>query len=207
MKRIIILIIVLLFFLPLLNSQDHEQIKKWFLAHTRFISDDITEGRGPGSKGIEVAQKYIASFFEYLGLKPAFQGSYFQGFETRGSTLMPLKLEIQTPKGVLSPKFFEEYIMTSNHHEKKVNVESIPVVFVGYGIKADEYKWDDYKGVDLRGKILLFLVNDPPSEDPKFFDGKGMTYYGRWTYKFEEAERRGAVGAFIIHFTETAGYG
>ncbi|MGQ9618284.1 MAG: M28 family peptidase, partial [Candidatus Aminicenantia bacterium] len=184
-----------------------ESIKKMFIAHTRFLSDDLCEGRGPGSKGMEIASKYITSFFEYLSLKPAFNGSYYQWLETRGSTLLPEKFEFTTPKDLISLEFSKDYIMTSNYLEKKVYMDSVPVVFVGYGIKADEYKWDDFKGMDVKGKVLLFLVNDPPSNDPRFFDGNGMTYYGRWTYKFEEAERRGAIGALIIHITEMAGYG
>ncbi len=207
MKRFIIVLLIFLSSLILLKSQEKEQIKNWFLAHTRFLSDDITEGRGPGLKGMEIAGKYIVSFMEYLGLKPAFDGSYYQWLETRGSKIIPEKFEIETPKGLLSLDFIKDYVMTSNHGDKQILLKSVPVVFVGYGIKAEEYKWDDYKGMDVKGKILLFLVNDPPSDDPKFFDGKGMTYYGRWTYKFEEAERRGAVGALIIHITQTAGYG
>lgn len=207
MKRVVILLIIFLPLFLLSNPQDQESIKSWFLAHTRFLSDDITEGRGPGLKGMEIAGKYIVSFMEYLGLKPAFNGSHYQWLKTRGSTIIPQRFEIETPKGSLNLEFSKDYVITSNHEEKGILLSSIPFVFVGYGIKAEEYKWDDYKGVDVRNKILLFLVNDPPSEDPKFFDGKGMTYYGRWTYKFEEAERRGAIGALIIHITEKAGYG
>ena len=80
------------------------------------------------------------------------------------------------------------------------------IVFVGYGIEAPEYKWDDYKGVDVKGKVLLMLVNEPPSDDPNFFKGKALTYYGRWTYKYEEAARKGAVGAILIHKTDMASY-
>ncbi len=207
MKRLVSIFLIFIPFFLIAYPQEREQIKNWFLSHTRFLSDDITEGRGPGLKGMEIAEKYIVSFMEYLGLKPAFNGSYYQWLETRGSTIIPKKFEIITPKGSLNLEFSKDYVMTSNHEEKEVSLNTVPLVFVGYGIKADEYKWDDYKNVDVSGKILLFLVNDPPSEDTKFFDGKGMTYYGRWTYKFEEAERRGAIGALIIHITETAGYG
>lgn len=207
MKRVFLALIILFPFLLLSTPVEKEQIKNMFLSHTRFLSDDITEGRGPGLKGMEIAEKYIVSFMEYLGLKPAFRGSYYQWIDTRGSTIFPKRFDIETPKGVLELEFSKDYVLTSNHEEKQVSLSSLPIVFVGYGIKADEFRWDDYKNVDVRGKVLLFLVNDPPSEDPKFFDGKGMTYYGRWTYKFEEAERRGAVGALIIHITEKAGYG
>ena len=89
----------------------------------------------------------------------------------------------------------------------RTRLRAAEIVYVGYGIEAPEYNWDDYKGVDVKGKVLLMLVNEPPSDDPKFFAGKALTYYGRWTYKYEEAARKGAVGAILIHKTEMASYG
>jgi Zn-dependent M28 family amino/carboxypeptidase len=103
-------------------------------------------------------------------------------------------------------KFADDYVATDQTHSQKSEIDA-PIVFVGYGINAPEYKWDDYKGTDLKGKVLLMLVNEPPSEDPNFFKGRALTYYGRWTYKYEEAARRGAVGVVLIHKTEMASYG
>ncbi len=180
--------------------------KNWFVAHVKFLSDDITEGRGPATKGINIAAKYIVSMLEYNGIKPLFGKSYYQWILTRGVITKTSSFIFKTKKTNIPLEPVKDFIVTSNFPEEKINFTA-PVVFVGYGIKADEYDWDDYKGVDVSGKILLFLVNDPPSEDPSFFLGKGMTYYGRWTYKYEEAERRGAAGAIIIHTTKEAGYG
>ena len=106
----------------------------------------------------------------------------------------------------LTLKFGDDFVATDATHSQKSTIDA-PLVFVGYGISAPEYQWDDYKGIDVKGKVLLMLVNEPPSDDPNFFKGKALTYYGRWTYKYEEAARRGAVGAVLIHKTEMASYG
>ncbi len=103
-------------------------------------------------------------------------------------------------------KFADDYVANDQTHAEKSEIDA-PLVFVGYGINAPEYNWDDYKGVDVKGKMLLMLVNEPPSDDPDFFKGRALTYYGRWTYKYEEAARRGAVGVVLIHKTDMASYG
>ncbi len=199
-------VLILLTIIVTLIAFPTERAKNWFKSHVKFLADDITEGRGPGSKGIEIAAKYIASVLEYHGVKPAFNGSYFQWIDTKGVITEVKKLVVNFKKKQLGLQPVKDFVITSNFPERTINLKA-PLVFVGYGIKAEEYNWDDYKGVDVSGKILVFLVNDPPSKDPEFFQGKGMTYYGRWTYKYEEAERRGAIGALIIHSTKEAGYG
>src|SRR5262249_51703472 len=114
--------------------------------------------------------------------------------------------EILSGKGEsLRPKPLEEYVAYDETRRPEDDIDA-EIVYVGYGIEAPEYQWDDYKGSDVRGKVVLMLVNEPASNDPKFFKGRALTYYGRWTYKFEEAARKGAVGALLIHQTEMASY-
>ncbi|HXE75906.1 MAG TPA: M28 family peptidase [Candidatus Xenobia bacterium] len=178
-------------------------------AHTAFLSDDLLEGRGPGGRGIQLASKYIASEFRRLGLKPVGDnGTYFQNVPLLGRKVEP-KAELHVARGGDRSefKFFDDWVPMSDAETEKVKVEG-DLVFVGYGITAPENRWDDFKGVDVRNKVLLVLVNDPPAppDEPDLFGGKALTYYGRWTYKFEEAARRGAAGAILIHTTESAGY-
>jgi Zn-dependent M28 family amino/carboxypeptidase len=176
-------------------------------AHQKFLSGDSLEGRGTGQRGGQVAIDYIAAQFELAGLKPAVNGSYIQpvplvGVETdRSSTLAVVKDGQE-----IRPEYLADYV-ANNEAQTAVSDVDAAMVFVGYGIVAPEYQWDDYKGADLRGKVLLMLVNDPPSDDPKLFGGKALTYYGRWTYKYEEATRRGAAGAVLVHTPQSAGYG
>lgn len=179
-------------------------------AHVRFLSDDLLEGRGPGLRGAEIAAQYIATQFMLSGLKPAGDnGTYFQNVP-----LMAVHtVEDQTtfsfePKngGAISLKYGEDYVTKDQTGAATADIDA-PIVFVGYGIDAPEYKWDDYKDVDVKGKVLLVIVNEPQSQDETFFKGKALTYYGRWTYKYEEAARKGAVGVLIIHRTDLASYG
>ncbi len=179
-------------------------------AHVRFLSDDLLEGRGPGLRGAEIAAQYIATQFMLSGLKPAGEnGTYFQNVP-----LMAVHtIEDQTtfsfePKngGAISLKYGEDYVTKDETGAATADIDA-PIVFVGYGIDAPEYKWNDYKGVDVKGKVLLVIVNEPQSQDETFFKGKALTYYGRWTYKYEEAARKGAVGVLIIHRTDLASYG
>ena len=176
-------------------------------AHVKFLSDDLLQGRFPGSQGEKIAIKYIASMFEAAGLTPPYpNGSYFQEVPLVGITADPdMVLKIEGEKGTFNLEYHKNIMAITKKEEPMVST-SAPVVFVGYGIVAPEQNWDDYKGEDMSGKILLMLINDPPSEDPNFFGGKAMTYYGRWTYKYEIAAQKGAVGAMIIHTTETARY-
>ncbi len=178
-------------------------------AHVRFLSDDLLEGRGTGQRGGDIAARYIATQFALYGLKPAGEnGSYLQKVPMVGVTTLPdSSFTLLAKKGQPMPlRLGEDYVISNETQQPRSDVDA-DMVYVGYGITAPEYNWDDYKGTDVRGKVLLMLVNEPPSDDPNFFKGKALTYYGRWTYKYEEAARRGAVGAILIHKTDMASYG
>jgi Zn-dependent M28 family amino/carboxypeptidase len=179
-------------------------------AHVQYISDDLMEGRYPGLRGGELAAKYIATQFAIDGLKPAGDnGTYFQNINFVGMKVIPAETAASLIPASGSPielKFGEDYTVMNETLTPTTEVDA-PLVFVGYGAQAPEFNWDDYKGIDVKGKVIVCIVGDPPSEDPKFFGGKALTYYGRWTYKFEQAARMGAVGALIIHKTELASYG
>jgi Zn-dependent M28 family amino/carboxypeptidase len=195
------------------RSIDAEKIR----AHVKFLSDDLLEGRGPGLRGAEIAAKYIATQFALDGLKPGGDnGSYLQQINFVGMKVVAGKTSFSLlPKRgegnsidlhSIDLNYGDDYTVTNQTLTPSVDVEA-PIVFVGYGVTAPEFGWDDYAGVDVKGKVVLCIVGDPPSDDAKFFGGKALTYYGRWTYKFEEAARRGAVGALIIHRTDLASYG
>src|SRR6202044_2800630 len=127
----------------------------------------------------------------------------FTGVHTEPETTLSLQPE---HGAALELKLGDDFVTSNQTQTDSVDIDA-PIVFVGYGIEAPEYRWNDFKGVDVKGKVLLVIVNEPPSKDPKFFNAEAMTYYGRWTYKFEEAARKGAVGALIIHRTDLASYG
>ncbi len=187
-----------------LQKIDPERIR----AHVRFLSHDLLEGRGTGQRGGDIAAEYIGTQFALDGLKPAGDnGTYMQKVPLVGVTTSPdTNLSLVLPRNramILVPR--DEYVAYDETQQAQSEVDA-DIVYVGYGIEAPEYNWDDYKGVDVKGKVLLMLVNEPPSDDPKFFKGRALTYYGRWTYKFEEAARKGAVGAMLIHKTEMASY-
>lgn len=178
-------------------------------AHVKYLASDALEGRGTGQKGGDLAADYIAKEFKSYGLEPAGEnGTYFQsvpmvGVKTLDGTAFTLVLE----KGqAVVLKNLEDFVTNNSSQQKSADIDA-PIVFVGHGITAPEYDWDDYKGVDLKGKVALLFVNEPISTDEKFFKGKALTYYGRWTYKFEETARRGAVATLIIHRTDLASYG
>src|SRR5438270_8315204 len=176
--------------------------------HVRFLSHDLLEGRGTGQRGGDLAAEYIATQFAEYGLKPAGDhGTYMQKVPLVGITTLPETRFTLVPKRgeAMNLKPLDEYVAYDQTQQPESNVDA-EIVFVGYGIEAPEYNWDDYKGVDVRGKVLLMLVNEPPSDDPKFFNGKALTYYGRWTYKYEEGMRRGAVGVILVHQTQMASY-
>ncbi|MCH8289229.1 MAG: M28 family peptidase [Candidatus Marinimicrobia bacterium] len=186
-----------------LNSITGENIK----GHIKILSDDAMEGRAPGSKGVEMAADYIASQFTAIGLEPVVEGSYFQPFPMVGVKLHgDMSIEFEKNGKILNFKYFDESMKETGLQVPLAEVNA-EVVYVGYGIQAPENDWDDYKGMDVSGKVLLMLVNDPPSEDPGMFGGKALTYYGRWTYKYEKAAELGAVGAILIHTDQSAGYG
>ena len=172
--------------------------------HVKFLASDLLEGRGVGTRGGDLAAEYIASQFAVAGAIPAGdKGTYFQNFTLVGTFPQPATTLLIGSK---SYKWLDEFVGVTftQMPEAELNADAI---FVGHGIVAPEYQWDDYKGLDARGKVVVLFTGEPPSDDPKFFTGAALTYYGRWTYKYEEATRHGAVGAIIIHTTPTASYG
>ena len=171
--------------------------------HVRFLSHDLLEGRGVGGRGEALTVEYLATHLELAGAEPAGDnGTYFQA--------VPLvEVETQASSSVrLAGRVLEPLTDYVGNNERQTGREAFDadVVFVGHGIAAPEFAWDDFKGVDVRGKLLVLFTNEPPSEDEALFGGEALTYYGRWTFKFEEAARRGAAGALIVHTDETAGY-
>jgi Zn-dependent M28 family amino/carboxypeptidase len=177
--------------------------------HVKFLADDLLEGRGTGQRGGDIAAEYIATQFALYGLKPAGDnGGYLQKVPMLGiATLPDSTYSIVPAKGGAMALRGKDDIVAMNETGKNAADIDAPIVWIGYGIDAPEFNWNDYKDVDVKGKVLLMLVNDPPSKDPKFFGGEALTYYGRWTYKYEEAARKGAAGVLLIHKTEMASYG
>ena len=175
-------------------------------AHLKYLADDLLEGRAPATRGGRLAATYIAAQFEALGLEPAGpDGSYFQPVALVG--LMPHPSLVWGKGGApRALKYRDDFVAWAERPESHIVADG-DVVFVGYGITATEWRWDDYKDADLRGKVLLMLVNTPGLVDSTVFNGRALTYYGRWTYKLEEAARRGALGAILVHTTPSATYG
>src|SRR5258708_28724091 len=176
-----------------LRSVDAERIR----AHVRFLADDLLEGRGTGARGGDIAARYIAAQFALDGLKPAGDdGGYLQKVEFTGVQTLPATTSSVQPEHgqAVDLRLGEDYVISNQTQTDSVDIDA-PIVFAGYGIEAPEYRWNDFKGVDVKGKGVLVIVNEPPSKDPKLFNAQPMTYYGRWAYKFEEAARKGAVGA------------
>jgi len=178
-------------------------------AHLRFLSSDLLEGRAPATRGGRLAEEYIATQLEAFGVKPGVgDSSYFQRVPIDVVKADPSTIKVTASgKANASLRFTDDVVVWPGSATDASSAHG-ELVYVGYGATAPEYKWDDYKDSDVRGKILLVLVNDPPATaaEPNLFGGKAMTYYGRWTYKYEEAERRGAAGMLIVHTTERAGY-
>ncbi|HVS30342.1 MAG TPA: M28 family peptidase [Thermoanaerobaculia bacterium] len=182
-------------------------------AHVRFLSSDLLEGRGPGSRGDAITTQYLASQFETYGVKPAGDnGTFFQKVPLVGITLDGGKSSLSFTRAgapAMGPlKHLEQYVGGDQTQRESSTLDS-EVVFVGHGVTAPEYRWDDYKGLDVRGKTLIMLVNDPPAtaSEPDLFKGRARTYYGRWTYKFETGTVKGAQAVFLIHTEGAAGYG
>src|SRR6476469_9855970 len=179
-------------------------------AHLRFLSSDLLEGRAPATRGGQIAEQYLATQLQAFGVKPGVgDSSYFQRVPIDVVKADPKTIRVTASgKANANLRFTDDVVVWPGSATESSSAHG-ELVFVGYGAQAPEYKWDDYKNVDLKGKILLVLVNDPPApaSEPNLFGGKAMTYYGRWTYKYEEAERRGAAGVLIVHTTGPAGYG
>jgi hypothetical protein len=189
-----------------MGSVDPEKIR----AHVKFLASDLLEGRGTGARGGDIAAEYIATQFALYGLQPAGDnGGYLQkvamlGIATQDDTtfaLLPDKGEAMNLRNRVD-------FVAMDETNRTVDDVDAPIVWMGYGIDAPEFNWNDYKDADVKGKVLLMMVNQPPSDDPKFFGGgKALTYYGRWTYKYEQAARMGAAGVILIHKTDMASYG
>src|SRR5687767_4436819 len=182
--------------------------------HTKVLSADEYEGRGPGTKGEELTVKYLTEQYQKIGLKPGNpDGTYVQKVPLVGFTGQPTASFTAGGKKI-DLTFPTDYVAVSRRFIPQSKVENSDIVFVGYGVVAPEYGWDDYKGVDVKGKTIVMLINDPAVPDgsdaskldEKMFKGKAMTYYGRWTYKYEIASQKGAAAAIIIHETGPAGY-
>jgi Zn-dependent M28 family amino/carboxypeptidase len=189
--------------------------KEGVLSHIKVLASDEFEGRGPGTKGEDLSINYIADQFKKIGLAPGnTDGTYFQKVPLAGiTTAQDAVMNVKVGGKDLKMKFGDDFVARTVRVVEKTGFDA-DVVFVGYGVVAPEYGWDDYKGMDVRGKVLIMLVNDPPVPDPrnpaklddKTFKGRAMTYYGRWTYKFEIAAEKGAAGVLVVHETGPAGY-
>jgi Zn-dependent M28 family amino/carboxypeptidase len=184
------------------------------LAHIKVLASDEFEGRAPGTKGEELSVNYITDQFKKVGLKPGNpDGTYAQEVPLAGIKSEP-RMSFAVRDQTIELKYPDDFIASSARLQPEIKIDGSEVVFVGYGLVAPEYGWDDYKNVDVRGKTLLMLIGDPPVPDPKdpsrlddkMFKGKAMTYYGRWMYKYEIAAQKGAAAAVIIHETDPAGY-
>jgi Zn-dependent M28 family amino/carboxypeptidase len=184
------------------------------LAHIKVLASDEFEGRAPGTKGEELSVKYISEQFRSIGLKPGNpDGSFTQEVPLAGIKSDPRMMFVVNGQST-ELKYPDDFVASSARLQNEIKIDNSDIVFVGYGIVAPQYGWDDYKDVDVRGKTILMLINDPPIPDPKdpsrldekMFKGKAMTYYGRWTYKYEIAAQKGAAVAVIIHETEPAAY-
>jgi len=226
--RIKIMAFTLLFFVLSCSGEKKEPVAKTedlksvasaitaddLLGRIRVLASDAFEGRAPGTRGETLTLNYLISELKKTGLSPGNpDGSYVQNVRLaaiKGNPSVTFSAGSQT----LHPEYPEDYVAVSRHSRRDVTIKDSDLVFVGYGIVAPEFEWDDYKGVDVKGKTVLMLINDPPVPDPsnpqkldeKIFGGKIMTYYGRWTYKFEEAARKGAAAAILVHETRAAGY-
>jgi Zn-dependent M28 family amino/carboxypeptidase len=184
------------------------------LAHIKVLASDEFEGRSPGTEGEELSVKYIADQFKKIELKPGNpDGTYTQEVPLAGIKSEP-RMSFTIADKTMDLKYPDDFVASSARLQPEIKIDKADVIFVGYGVVAPEYGWNDYKDVDVRGKTLLMLIGDPPVPDPqdpaklndKIFKGKAMTYYGRWTYKYEIAAQKGAAAAIIIHETEPAAY-
>jgi len=188
------------------SAQDGGVSAERIRAHTRFLASDLLEGRGVGTRGGDLATEYIATQLALAGAKPAANGSYYQSVPLVGIETQPATTFTATAGGKAVDLKFGEDFVGSNQQQQAATSFDVPLVFAGHGITAPEFRWDDWKGVDVTGKAVVLFTNEPPSTDAKFFGGRALTYYGRWTYKYEVASERGAAACIIVHETGPAGY-
>src|SRR5260370_1097247 len=181
-------------------------------AHDRFLAGDLLEGRAPGTRGDDLAMQYIAAQFEAIGLEPAGDNrTYYQKVALIGVTMDPAGTSLSFTKeggAAIGPLKYLDQFVGSDQSQTESSMLDSEIVFVGHGVVAPEYRWDDYKGLDTRGKTLVMLVDDPPAnaQEPDLFKGKTRTYYGRWTYKYEIGTAKGAQAVILIHTNDGAGY-
>eukprot|EP01030_Chromulinospumella_sphaerica_P020775 gene20775-20700_t len=179
-------------------------------AHLAFLASDVLEGRGTGQRGADLTVAYLEAQSQALGLKPGNGDSFRQSVMIAGvkTDAAASTLALQAGGQALPIRFGDDWVFAPGDATASHTFDS-ELVFAGYGITAPDEQWNDFKGMDLKGKTLVVMVNDPQptAEQPNRFNGKGLTYYGRWTYKFEEARRQGAAGVLLIHTTPTASYG
>jgi hypothetical protein len=207
-----LLLALSLFTVPLAAQQASDATRaaravdgKVMQAHLEFLAHDLLEGRKPGTRGGELAALYLKTQFERLHLEPAGDsGTYYHTVPVISLTPSPT-LSVQHGGTNETLEYMKDYMLWSMHDTSSVSASG-ELVFVGYGIVAPEYNWNDYAGVDVKGRIVVTLVNDPGLQDSTIFRGSTLTYYGRWTYKIEEAERQGAAGILMIHTDESATY-
>lgn len=180
-----------------------------YRAHVEKLSSDEFQGRLPFTKGDTLTVNYLQDQFSELGLEPGNGDSYFQEVPLVSITSSPIQtqLEFKGKAGNLSTEYLEDYVIGTPQMKDAIDVEDTELVFAGFGINAPEYNWNDYEGLDVEGKTVVVMVSDPGRYDENLFKADTMTYYGRWTYKFEEASRQGATGILLIHETAAASYG
>lgn len=179
--------------------------------HLDFLADDLLEGRGTGQRGGDLTVRYLETQAALIGLQSLFPKQAFpyrQSVKITGSLTLPdSHIEFQAKDKTFAPKIGPQILMANSDGREQVAIDA-PMVFVGYGVSAPEENWDDYKGMDVKGKVVVMMVNDPQptTKEPNRFAGEAMTYYGRWVYKYEEASRRGAAGVLLIHTNASAAY-
>ena len=190
------------------HKQYEEEVAFW-KERIKTLSSDEFGGRKPLTEYETKTINYIADEFQKLGLQPANNGSYFQPVREISTLARPDKnrIRVKAAKGSMDLNFPDDIVVWTHRGQKKMVVPNTDFVFVGFGINAPEYGWNDYEGIDVKGKIVIAMVNDPGFYDKDLFRGRNMTYYGRWTYKLEEAKRQGAAGALVLHNTAAASYG